>query len=97
MFNLRNPTTLRFCVVAVFLLVPPTSAAVPANDDHLALRGEAAALPGDWERRGATSDGAACSFNVVAPHGTGCVASCDRARDDCLIACDGSWWCVLCL
>ena len=49
MFNLRNlTTTLRFCVVAVFLLVPPTSAAAPANDDHFALRGEAAAASCVW-------------------------------------------------
>ena len=95
MFNLRNlTTTLRFCVVAVFLLVPPTSAAAPANDDHFALRGEAAALGGDWQRRGATSDETTCSFNIVAPHSVECIATCDDERNGCNDRCENKW-CVL--
>ena len=91
MFNLRNlTTTLRFCVVAVFLLVPPTSAAAPANDDHFALRGEAAARGGDWQRRGATADETTCSFNIVAPHSGDCIPDCEKRFDGCVVLCQST-------
>ena len=100
MLHLKNLiNTLGLCVCAVLLLlVPATSNAMPADDEHFALpHSDATVLPGDGQGTGAAADGTTCSMGSDAPMGTECAANCDRSRDGCVSSCPtglAGYWCV---
>lgn len=90
MFHLKNLiNTLGLCLCAVLLLVPATSNAMPADDEHFALpHSDATVLPGDGE---AKADGTTCSFHVAPPMGQQCRTNCEKSHDGCMDSCPSGW------
>ena len=98
MFHLKNLiNTLGLCLCAVLLLVPATSQAMPAGDEHFALPyDETAVLPGDGEVVEPAVDPTIRPLGTVAAADVQCVANCHRACDVCMRLCPRGFKAIPC-
>ena len=88
MFNLKGIfAALRFCVLGVLLLVPLTSYALPANDNHAALRDAPAFDMWTGSDEDLQTGRRLCGAAWTPQHYDECRRSSDAAREDCDDSC----------